>query len=56
MYNYDTLTVLANIAEMPGISVPCGEIKEGNDSIPVGLQIYAKRGNDNFLLEIAKNF
>jgi len=56
MYNYDTLTVLANLAEIPAISVPCGLIKEGNDNIPVGLQIFAANGNDNFLLDVAKEF
>ncbi len=55
MYNYDTLTVLANLAEIPGISVPCGTIKE-DDKIPVGLQILAPIGEDNFLLEVAKKF
>ncbi|MDP2925017.1 MAG: amidase family protein [Nanoarchaeota archaeon] len=56
MYNYDSLTTLANLVEIPGISVPCGTIKQGKDEVPVGLQIFAKRGNDNFLLEIAKGF
>lgn len=56
MYNYDTLTVLANIAEIPGISIPCGVIKEGNDSVPIGLQILAGVGRDDFLLDIAKKF
>ncbi len=51
-YNYDTLTVLANLAEIPAISIPCGKI--GN--IPVGLQIMAAKGNDEFLLKIAKEF
>lgn len=52
MYNYDTLTVLANIAEIPAISVPCDQIKE----IPVGIQLMAARGNDLFLLDVAKHF
>ncbi len=52
MYDYDSCTVLANLAEIPGISVPCGEI----NNIPVGLQILAKKGNDNNLLEIATRF
>jgi len=56
MYNYDTLTVLANLAEIPAISVPCSEVKEGNDNIPVGLQIFAALGNDDFLLDVAKEF
>jgi len=56
MYNYDTLTVLANIAEIPGISVPCGEIIEGKDAIPIGIQILAPVGTDDFLLDVAKFF
>jgi len=51
-YNYDVCTVLANLAEIPGISVPIGNIK----GIPVGLQILAARGNDNNLLSLAKKF
>ena len=52
MYNYDTLTVLANIAEIPGISIPAGRI----NGIPVGLQILAACGDDDLLLEVAKRF
>jgi len=51
-YNYDTCTVLANIAEIPGISIPIGKI----DNIPVGMQILAWKGEDNNLLRIAKEF
>ena len=52
MYNYDTLTTLASLAEIPGISIPAGEI----NNIPVGLQILAWKGEDNFLLKTAKEF
>ena len=52
MYDYDRLSVLANLAEIPAISVPCGNI----EGIPVGLQILARKGRDNDLLGIAKNF
>jgi len=52
MYEYDSLSVLANLAEIPAISVPCGDI----DNIPVGVQILAKKGNDKMLLELAKEF
>ncbi|MBR9704025.1 Asp-tRNA(Asn)/Glu-tRNA(Gln) amidotransferase subunit GatA [Candidatus Pacearchaeota archaeon] len=48
MYNYDTLTVLANLAEICGISIPCGEI----DGIPVGMQVLGKKGGDDFLLDV----
>ena len=43
MYNYDALTVLANLAEIPAISVPCGRI----DGVPVGMQILCKRFDDS---------
>ena len=52
MYNYDTLTVLANIAELPAISVPAGLI----EGVPVGIQLMAARGEDLRLLEIAEKF
>jgi aspartyl-tRNA(Asn)/glutamyl-tRNA(Gln) amidotransferase subunit A len=52
MYNYDTLTVLANIAEIPAISIPCGKIS----GVPVGIQLMAARGKDLMLLEVAEKF
>jgi aspartyl-tRNA(Asn)/glutamyl-tRNA(Gln) amidotransferase subunit A len=52
MYNYDTLTVLANIAELPAINVPCGKIS----GVPVGIQIMASQGEDEFLLGVASKF
>jgi len=52
MYNYDGLSVLANLAEIPAISIPAGRV----DDVPVGLQILAKKGNDEMLLEIGKEF
>ncbi len=52
MYTYDSLSVLANLAEIPAISVPAGKVYE----IPVGIQIMARRGNDEFLLKIARGF
>jgi aspartyl-tRNA(Asn)/glutamyl-tRNA(Gln) amidotransferase subunit A len=52
MYDYDRLSVLANLAEIPAISVPGSNI----EGIPVGLQILAGKGRDNDLLNIAKNF
>ena len=51
-YNYDKLTVLANLAEIPAISVPAGLVSD----IPVGLQILAARGEDRKLLQVAKEF
>jgi len=52
MYNYDSLTVLANIAEIPAISIPAGKI----DGIPVGLQILVPRFEESRMFSIAKEF
>ncbi len=52
MYNYDVCTVLANICEIPALSVPCGLI----DGIPVGLQLMSSLGSDDFLLKVGKVF
>jgi len=51
-YAYDALSVLANLAEIPAISVPCGDVK----GIPVGIQLLCKKGDDDFMLDIAKEF
>tara|TARA_Y100000310_G_C20646772_1_gene797098 strand:- start:391 stop:1725 length:1335 start_codon:yes stop_codon:yes gene_type:complete len=52
MYDYDTLSVLANLAEIPAISVPVGEV----GGVPVGMQILCKKGNDSLMLEVGKMF
>ena len=49
MYNYDSLTVLANLAEIPAISIPAGEV----DGLPVGLQVLCKRFGEDKLFGIA---
>ena len=51
-YQYDTLSVLANLAEIPAISVPAGKI----DNAPVGLQVMCAKGFDKRMLNIAKEF
>ena len=52
VYDYDACIVLANLCEIPGLSVPCGDI----EGVPVGLQILGWKGCDNFLLEVGKRF
>ncbi|MDP3027828.1 MAG: Asp-tRNA(Asn)/Glu-tRNA(Gln) amidotransferase subunit GatA [Nanoarchaeota archaeon] len=52
MYMYDTLTVLANLAGVPAISVPCGKI----DGIPVGMQIICGKFEEGKMFEISKMF
>lgn len=50
MYSYDVFTTLANIAQIPAISVPAGEI-EGKK---LGLQILADKFNEKVIFELAK--
>jgi len=52
MYLSDIFTVTANLAGIPAISVPCGEV----DGLPVGMQLFAPRGEDQFLLDAAESF
>lgn len=52
MYNYDILTIPANLAELPAISIPVGKI----ENKPIGLQILTKKFNEKNLFEVAKKF
>lgn len=52
MYSYDALTIPANLAELPAISIPAGKI----DGIPVGMQIYCPKFSESLMLSIAKCF
>jgi len=49
MYAYDIFTTPVNIAGLPGISVPAGLI----DKKPLGLQILAKHGYEEWLFDAA---
>jgi aspartyl-tRNA(Asn)/glutamyl-tRNA(Gln) amidotransferase subunit A len=50
MYLSDIMTVSANLAGIPAISLPCGSV----DGLPVGLQIMAPQKHDAALLTAAK--
>jgi len=52
MYLADIYTVTADLAGIPGISVPCGESSE---KLPVGLQILGRHFDEATILRIAKN-
>jgi aspartyl-tRNA(Asn)/glutamyl-tRNA(Gln) amidotransferase subunit A len=47
MYLADIYTVSANLAGIPGISVPCGT----SDGLPVGVQFMAPKWRENTLLK-----
>jgi aspartyl-tRNA(Asn)/glutamyl-tRNA(Gln) amidotransferase subunit A len=53
MYLSDIFTLSANLAGIPGLSVPCGFSSEG---LPIGLQIMGKHFNEEMLLKVAYGF
>ena len=53
MYLADIFTVTADLAGIPGISVPCGQTKE---NLPVGLQILGKHFDEATILRVAHAF
>src|SRR5438445_1745585 len=50
MYLADIYTVTANLAGIPGISVPCGE---NHENLPIGLQLFARHFDEATLLRVA---
>ncbi len=50
MYLADVYTVTADLAGIPGISVPCGVTKE---KLPIGLQILGKHFDEGTILRVA---
>jgi aspartyl-tRNA(Asn)/glutamyl-tRNA(Gln) amidotransferase subunit A len=50
MYLADIYTVTANLAGVPGISVPCGE---NHENLPIGLQLFARHFDEATLLRVA---
>jgi aspartyl-tRNA(Asn)/glutamyl-tRNA(Gln) amidotransferase subunit A len=49
MYLADIFTVTANLAGVPGISIPCGKSKEG---LPIGMQILGKHFDEPMVLRV----
>jgi len=50
MYLADIYTVTADLAGIPGISVPCGETRE---KLPIGMQILGKHFGETTILRVA---
>ena len=50
MYLCDILTVAANLAGIPAVSIPCGQTEEG---LPLGLQLWGPPGSEGRLLDVA---
>ena len=53
MYLSDIYTIAANLAGVPGISIPCGFDEKG---LPIGLQILSPAFGEDKLLRIARMF
>ena len=51
MYLADIYTVTADLAGIPGISVPCGETRE---KLPIGLQILGRHFDESTILRVAQ--
>jgi len=52
LYLSDILTLSANLAGIPGMSVPCGFTSQG---LPIGMQLQAAHFNEEILLRAAYN-
>ncbi|MDP2920931.1 MAG: Asp-tRNA(Asn)/Glu-tRNA(Gln) amidotransferase subunit GatA [Candidatus Omnitrophota bacterium] len=53
MYLSDIFTISANLAGIPGISVPCGFTK---NNLPIGLQVLGKPFDEETILRVAYNY
>lgn len=53
MYLSDIFTISANLAGIPGVSVPCGFTESG---LPIGLQLLGKPFDEEMLIRVAYTF
>jgi aspartyl-tRNA(Asn)/glutamyl-tRNA(Gln) amidotransferase subunit A len=53
MYLSDIFTLSANLAGIPGMSIPCGFSSEG---LPIGLQLMGRHFDEATLLQVAHSF
>jgi len=53
MYLADIYTVTANLAGIPGISVPCGE---NHEKLPIGMQLFGRHFDEATILRVAHAF
>lgn len=56
MYLEDIFTVTANLTGMPAISLPNGSIDKEGKTLPLGLQLTARHGDEKKLFEVGKEF
>ena len=53
MYLQDIYTLSANLAGIPGISIPCGKSQAG---LPIGLQLQGRHFAEETLLRAARMY
>ena len=56
MYLSDIFTVGANIAGLPGITIPCDWVEKEGKKLPVGLQVIGPQKEDYKVLDVAEMF
>lgn len=56
MYLADVFTIIANMASLPGISLPSGFTEVDGKKLPLGFQLMAPYGEDRLLFEAGKKF
>jgi aspartyl-tRNA(Asn)/glutamyl-tRNA(Gln) amidotransferase subunit A len=56
MYLEDIFTVTADLTGMPAISIPCGTAEKEGKSLPLGLQLTARHGDEKTIFEVGKEF
>lgn len=54
MYRQDIFTVPVNLTGVPALSLPMGYVKNGDDSMPVGVQYVAPHAGEERLFDIGK--
>jgi aspartyl-tRNA(Asn)/glutamyl-tRNA(Gln) amidotransferase subunit A len=56
MYLNDIYSIAANLAGLPGISIPCGFVSEGGKDLPVGLQLVGPHFGESRLLAVSHQY
>jgi aspartyl-tRNA(Asn)/glutamyl-tRNA(Gln) amidotransferase subunit A len=54
MYRQDIFTVPVNLAGVPALAFPMGEVEREGVSLPIGVQYIAPHGADSRLFDIGK--
>ena len=52
MYLVDICTITANLAGLPGLSLPCGFVSVGERQLPVGMQIIGRGFDETTILRV----